>query len=246
MQNSAAPPMLEVTGLRVVYGHAAAVHGASLRVGQGSVVTVIGSNGAGKTSTLAALMGVLPASGVVLFEGVSIAGLDVASRVARRMVLVPEKRELFEDMTVQKNLMLGAYQRYRSGERDFRAEYDQVYKLFPRLSERRRQIAGTLSGGERQMVAIGVGLMGAPKLLMLDEPTLGLSPRLRGELAVAIEAIRSLGVPLVLVDQDIAFLEGLIDTLYLFDHGRISRRIAKADMPTHEEIMKLMFGEDHH
>jgi branched-chain amino acid transport system ATP-binding protein len=96
------------------------------------------------------------------------------------------------------------------------------------------------------MVAIGVGLMGAPKLLMLDEPTLGLSPRLRGELAVAIEAIRRLGVPLVLVDQDIAFLEELIDTLYLFDHGRISRRIVKADMPNHEEIMKLMFGEDHH
>jgi branched-chain amino acid transport system ATP-binding protein len=160
------------------------------------------------------------------------------------LIHVPQSNLLFPDMTVDETLSIAPYA--AAGRVSADEARDQVFKLFPRVYERRSYKVRFLSGGERQMVAIGVGLMGAPKLLMLDEPTLGLSPRLRGELAVAIEAIRGLGVPLILVDQDIAFLEELIDTLYLFDHGRISRRIAKADMPTHKEIMKLMFGEDHH
>lgn len=145
----------------------------------------------------------------------------MASRVARRMVLVPEKRELFEDMTVQKNLMLGAYQRYRSGERDFRAEYDQVYKLFPRLSERRRQIAGTLSGGERQMVAIGRALMAKPRLLMLDEPSLGLAPRIVEEIIDVVSDLRSSGVSVLLIEQNAAAALRVADYAYVMESGRI-------------------------
>jgi branched-chain amino acid transport system ATP-binding protein len=258
--------LLEVRGLDGGYEPLQIFRNIDLKVLPGASIGLFGPNGHGKTTFLRTISGIIdPWQGDIVFNGVQLNrpgergsrrwrnfNYDAITRrrmdpkaVARAgLIQVPQGNLLFPEMTVEETLAIATYA--ASGRGSVAEARDQVFKLFPRVFERRSQKIRFLSGGERQMVAISVGLMGAPKLLMLDEPTLGLSPRLRGELAVAIEAIREMGVPLVLVDQDIAFLEQLIDTLYLFDHGRISRRIEKADMPTHEEIMKLMFGEDHH
>jgi branched-chain amino acid transport system ATP-binding protein len=167
--------LLEVHGLSVAYGKVEAVHQAGLRVEEGRIVTVIGPNGAGKTTLLAALMGMLAARGSVRYDGSDITLVEPEQRVGRGLCLVPERRELFAAMTVEDNLVLGAFHRYRKRDKTIAADFDQVYQLFPRLRERRRQLAGTLSGGERQMLALGRALMSRPRLLMLDEPSLGLA-----------------------------------------------------------------------
>ena len=167
--------LLEVDDLRVFYGRVEAVHRASVRVDEGSIVTVIGPNGAGKTTLLGALMGLLRCTGEVRFAGTTLGAEPVESRVARGLCLVPERRELFGELTVEDNLLLGAFQRERR-RRVLEAELVNVFQRFPRLKERRNQLAGTLSGGERQMLALGRALMARPKLLMLDEPSLGLAP----------------------------------------------------------------------
>ncbi|WP_158906438.1 ABC transporter ATP-binding protein, partial [Burkholderia sp. L27(2015)] len=177
--NPTSAPILEVSEFAVRYGKVEALHGARLRVQAGQIVTVIGPNGAGKSTLLNGLMGALPitghASGHIAYLGESIEELSIEARVARGMCLVPEKRELFSSMTVEDNLQLGAYARKKRGERHYMSELETVFGLFPRLKERRRQAAGTLSGGERQMLAVGRALMGQPRLLMLDEPSLGLA-----------------------------------------------------------------------
>jgi branched-chain amino acid transport system ATP-binding protein len=217
--------VLEVRDLSVAYGKVEAVSNANLDVGAGQIVTVIGPNGAGKTTLLAAVMGALPtngtARGVVRFDGVVEPQASVESLVARGMTLVPEKRELFGEMTVEDNLLLGAFQRYRSGKRDHGETMAEVYALFPRLQERRTQLAGTLSGGERQMLAVGRALMAKPRLLMLDEPSLGLAPRIVREIFHIIVELKRRGVSILLVEQNARAALQIADYAYVLETGEV-------------------------
>jgi len=194
--------VLEVRNLRVFYGKVEALHGASLRVAEGSIVTVIGPNGAGKTTLLGAIMGLLPSSGSMVYSGADLAGVTVETRVGRGVCLVPERRELFGELSVQDNLRLGAFQRHRRGDRNIDSDLREVYARFPRLKERHAQQAATLSGGERQMLALGRALMARPRLLMLDEPSLGLAPRIVREIFHIIADLRKSGVAILLVEQN--------------------------------------------
>jgi len=215
--------LLEVRDLSVAYGKVEAVTNANLDVAARQIVTVIGPNGAGKTTLLAAIMGALPANGAargtVRFGGVAETRPAVETMVARGMTLVPEKRELFGEMTVQDNLLLGAFQRYRCGQRDHAATMAEVYALFPRLQERRTQLAGTLSGGERQMLAVGRALMAKPRLLMLDEPSLGLAPRIVREIFHIIVELKRRGVSILLVEQNARAALQIADHAYVLETG---------------------------
>ncbi|MGE5713805.1 MAG: ABC transporter ATP-binding protein [Betaproteobacteria bacterium] len=217
--------VLEVRDLSVAYGKVEAVTNANLDVGVGQIVTVIGPNGAGKTTLLAAVMGALPANGTargfVRFDGIVEPQASVESMVARGMTLVPEKRELFGEMTVEDNLLLGAFQRYRSGKRDHGATMAEVYALFPRLQERCKQLAGTLSGGERQMLAVGRALMAKPRLLMLDEPSLGLAPRIVREIFRIIVELKRRGVSILLVEQNARAALQIADYAYVLETGEV-------------------------
>jgi branched-chain amino acid transport system ATP-binding protein len=218
--------VLDVRDLCASYGKVEALHNANLRVPKGRIVTVIGPNGAGKTTMLAAIMGALPAGasarGEVRFGGVECVGAEIEQMVARGMTLVPEKRELFGEMTVEDNLLLGAFQRYRSGSRDQAQTMEEVYTLFPRLKERRTQLAGTLSGGERQMLAIGRALMARPRLLMLDEPSLGLAPRIVKEIFHIIDELRKRGGSILLVEQNARAALQVADYAYVLETGEVA------------------------
>jgi branched-chain amino acid transport system ATP-binding protein len=196
-----AKPIFEIDNLFVNYGHVEAVRGVSLCLMPGQIVSVIGPNGAGKTSLLSAAMGLLPSKGGLRLDGESLDGVGVEERVERGLCLVPEKRELFGDMSVIDNLTLGAYSKRDSAAR-FKAKLDKVYARFPRLAERRSQRAHTLSGGERQMLALGRALMSEPRVLLLDEPSLGLAPLIVAEILAIVRGLRDEGVSIVLVEQN--------------------------------------------
>ncbi|MBL8433446.1 MAG: ABC transporter ATP-binding protein [Zoogloea sp.] len=213
--------VLEVKNLSVAYGKVEAVSGVSLAVGEGKIVTVIGPNGAGKTTTLSAIMGLLPSRGEVAFDGSIEQVPEVERMVVRGMNLVPEKRELFGSMSIEDNLLLGAFQRHRSGKRDHAETMEEVYTLFPRLKERRLQQAGTMSGGERQMLAVGRALMARPKLLMLDEPSLGLAPLIVREIFRIIAELRRRGVSILLVEQNARAALQVADYAYVLENGGI-------------------------
>jgi branched-chain amino acid transport system ATP-binding protein len=234
--------LLEVDQLTVDYGHARAVDGLSLRVAPGSIVTIIGPNGAGKTTTLSALMGLRPATGRVRYAGRSLLDRDVATRVADRLALVPETRELFAEMSVEENLRLGAFQRYRRGERDFKVDFAHVHRLFPRLLERSRQLAGTLSGGERQMLAIGRALMAKPRLLMLDEPSLGLAPLVIAEIFSIIAALRREGVAILLVEQNATAALKVADYAYVIESGRIVLQGSASELASDPRVALTYLG----
>ncbi|TNC14446.1 ABC transporter ATP-binding protein [Methylobacterium terricola] len=211
-------PMLEAENLVVAYGKVEAVRGVSLTVAPGRLVTVLGANGAGKTTLLNALMGVLPAKGALRFEGDDLMRLPVEARVARGLSLIPERRELFATMSVEDNLKLGAFRfRAKGGGGDL----GEMYRLFPRLAERRRQHAGTLSGGERQMLAMARALMGRPRLLMLDEPSLGLAPLIVAEVMRTVARLRDEGVAILLVEQNARAALRIADHGYVLDGGTV-------------------------
>ncbi len=217
-----ATPLLQIDNLRAGYGRAEVLHGLSLQAAKGSVITVIGPNGAGKSTLLNSLMGVLPSHGQVFFQGQSLAELTLEERVMCGMALVPEKRELFGSMSVEDNLVLGGYRQMRLGNAQWRDRLDDVYTLFPRLKERRMQEAGTLSGGERQMLAVGRSLMSRPSLLMLDEPSLGLAPLIVKEIFSIIETLRQTGVTIVLVEQNARAALAVADHGYVLEMGDIA------------------------
>ncbi|MGD9538767.1 MAG: ABC transporter ATP-binding protein [Alphaproteobacteria bacterium] len=234
--------MLEVNDLAAGYGRTQVLWGVSLRLDAGERVGLFGPNGHGKSTLLKTISGLLkPWRGSILLEGKEIGGIAPRAVVDLGLIHVPQGNVLFPQLTVMENLRLGAYcKRARDGQAENLAR---VLELFPRLAERRRQLSRTLSGGERQMLAIGVGLMGAPSLLMLDEPTLGLAPKLKDELLEAIGKISRAGVPLVLVEQDVEFLVALTDRLYMINHGAVALDVASTDRLDHAEIMQMYFGE---
>jgi len=212
--------LLSVTDLHVSYGKVEAVTGVSLEMQAGHIVTVIGPNGAGKTTLLAALMGLLPSKGESRYEGKDLSVLSTEERVRCGICLVPERRELFTEMTVADNLVLGAYTRWRDREAVQRDLQD-VYRRFPRLSERRSQFAGTLSGGERQMLALGRALMAKPRLLLLDEPSLGLAPLIVREIFHIVMGLREFGVSILLVEQNARAALETADYGYVLETGCI-------------------------
>ena len=235
--------LLEVSGLHAGYGAGEVLHGVSLSVPPGGVATVVGPNGAGKTTLLQAIAGFLPCTGGLRFDGRDLHEVPAEDRVASGLCLVPEKRELFTTMTVEENLLLGGACRYRPGRgRALRAGLDAIYADFPRLRERRRQEAGTLSGGERQMLALGRALMAQPRLLLLDEPSLGLAPRVVGEIFQLIARLRSTGVAVLMVEQNARAAMRTADYAYVLEGGTIVLEGPSARLAAEERVIDAYLG----
>jgi branched-chain amino acid transport system ATP-binding protein len=234
--------LLDVRDLCVAYGKVEAVHRVALGVDEGRIVTVIGPNGAGKTTLLAAIMGMLPARGKVSYAGTDLNGVEPEQRVSRGLCLVPERRELFAAMTVEDNLVLGAFHRYRKRDKTIAVDFEQVYQLFPRLKERRRQLAGTLSGGERQMLALGRALMSRPRLLMLDEPSLGLAPLIVRDIFRVIASLRETGVSILVVEQNARAALQVSDYGYVLETGEIAVEGKSADLASDPRVIESYLG----
>jgi len=240
---SEAAPILELTDLCVSYGKVEALHHVSLKVRPGEIVTVIGPNGAGKTTLLSTIMGVLPASrGEIRFRNELQTHIDIERMVAHGMTLVPEKRELFGEMSVADNLLLGAFMRRRLGFRDEQETMERVYTIFPRLKERHQQMAGTLSGGERQMLAVGRALMAQPRLLMLDEPSLGLAPLIVREIFRVIADLRKMGVAILLVEQNARAALQVSDYGYVLETGEIALEGASDRLVDDPKVVECYLG----
>ena len=242
-------PVLQVTDLSARYGKVTALSGANIAVTRGSIVTVIGGNGAGKSTLLNSIMGALPATGSsagsVQYLGSDIGSWQVERRVSNGISLVPERRELFGSMSVEDNLLLGGFRLYRAGKHGWRKTMDEVYDLFPRLRERRTQQAGTLSGGERQMLAVGRALMAQPQLLMLDEPSLGLAPRIVREIFQIIARLRSTGVAILLVEQNARAALQVADYGYVLETGEVILEGKAKDLSGNPRVIESYLGLGH-
>ncbi len=238
--------LLHVNNLVSQYGKVTALAGANITVPPGSIVTVIGGNGAGKSTMLNSIMGSLPANGSsvgqVNYLGNDVSGWQVEKRVAGGMCLVPESRELFGSMSVEDNLLLGGFRLYRAGIAGWREKIEEVFELFPRLKERRTQQAGTLSGGERQMLAVGRALMGQPQLLMLDEPSLGLAPRIVREIFQIIARLRRSGVSILLVEQNARAALQVADYGYVLETGEIVLEGPAKDLADNPRVIESYLG----
>ncbi len=235
-------PLLDIQDLRAGYGKAEVLHGLHLQANKGQVITVIGPNGAGKSTLLNGLMGLLPTQGALYYNGENISELTLEERVLMGIALVPEKRELFGTMSVEDNVELGGFRQMRLGNAQWRQRIDDVYSLFPRLKERRLQLAGTLSGGERQMLAVGRSLMSRPEVLMLDEPSLGLAPLIVKEIFSIIETLRQTGVTIVLVEQNARAALAVADHGYVLEMGEVSLHGPAAELAQDPRVIDTYLG----
>lgn len=235
------PPLLDVSGLVSGYGAVVAVHGIDLAAETGQVTAIVGSNGAGKSTTLRAIAGLLPArGGEIRFDGGDVTGLSADHRVDQGIVLVPEGRLIFAQMSVEENLRIGAF---TPRARPLRSEtMATVYDLFPRLAERRSQPGGTLSGGEQQMLALGRGMMACPRILLLDEPTLGLAPLMAETIFEAVRRLVDDGLTLVIAEQDVSRTLSLADTACVIENGRVVKTGAGADLLGDPDVKKAYLG----
>jgi branched-chain amino acid transport system ATP-binding protein len=233
--------MLRVDGLEVGYGNVQALWGVSFEVGAGEIVALVGANGAGKTTTLRTISGLLrPRAGAVELEGERLDRLTTAEIVARGVIQVPEGRKLFPEMTVLDNLLLGGFGRAARARRA--EQLDRVFAIFPRLAERRGQVAGTLSGGEQQMVAIGRGLMACPRVLMLDEPSLGLAPIMVEEMFRVIEEINRAGTTILLVEQNTEHALAIAGRGYVLESGRLALAGTGAELLQNARVREAYLG----
>ena len=234
--------LLSVSDAHVAYGKVEAVRSVSLEVAGNEIVTIIGANGAGKTTLLNALMGILPLKGRASFAGEDMTQLEIEDRVAAGLSLVPEHRELFSTMNVEDNLQLGAF---RIAKAKTAVAFERVYTLFPRLKERRKQLAGTLSGGEQQMLAMGRALMGAPRLLMLDEPSLGLAPIIVADIFRTIGELRASGVSVLLVEQNAQAALQIADRAYVMELGEFILNGPAKEIATNQRVAASYLGFTH-
>ena len=243
-ERAASPDVtLTVDSLSVRYGGVVALDDVSLSVKRGELVTVIGANGAGKSSLLNAIVGVVQkAAGSVRLDGADVTGETPEAMVGRGVVLVPERRELFAAMSVEDNLRLGAYARYVRGERDLGSSLAEVYETFPQLATRRRQIAGTMSGGEQQMLAVGRAMMARPRLLLLDEPSLGLAPLIVDEIFRVVSDIRRSGATVLLIEQNARAALALADHAYLLETGTVRLGGPSAELARDERVARAYLG----
>ena len=234
--------LLEISQLVAGYGNALVLDGLALRAQAGSIVSVLGPNGAGKSTLLNAIGGVLQAKGTVRFDGEDISALPVEDRLMRGIALVPETRELFGTMTVEENLLLGGFRPRQLGDPAWRAGLDTSYALFPRLKERRRQLANTLSGGERQMLAIGRALMGQPKLLLLDEPSLGLAPLIVQDIMMRIAQLSQTGLTVLLVEQNARAALNISTYAYVLESGSFVAEGSATELMHDERLIASYLG----
>ncbi len=238
--------MLQIRNLYAYYGKIEALSGVSCHVNQGEIVALIGANGAGKTTLLNALCGLVQARGKVTFHGESLLSVPPEGIVARGISQVPEGRQIFAPLTVAENLALGAYLRQRRGQRhEIAADLEKVYALFPRLYERRQQAAGTLSGGEQQMLAIGRALMARPRLLLLDEPSLGLAPVIVDSIIETIVNLRRQGVTILMVEQNARTALSIADRGYVLETGRILLSGPAAELLHDRQVTRAYLGKDY-
>jgi len=231
--------LLSVSSAHVAYGKVEAVRSVSLEVGETEIVTIIGANGAGKTTLLNAIMGILPLTGRVSFGGEDLLRLEIEDRVAAGLSLVPEHRELFATMSVEDNLQLGAF---RIAKSVAAKSFERVYTLFPRLKERRRQLAGTLSGGEQQMLAIARAMMLEPKIILLDEPTEGLMPRMVLQIRDIIEVLHREGVAILLVEQNVPLTLEASQRIYIMEKGSVRHHCAASELRVGDAVIQQYLG----
>jgi len=234
--------VLDVAQLRASYGKVQALHDINLKLERGSIATVIGPNGAGKSTLLNAIMGVLPAQGTVRYQGKSVERWSLEQRVMAGIALVPERRELFSTMSVEDNLLLGGFRRLRLRQAQPLDQLATVFELFPRLKERRAQQAGTLSGGERQMLAIGRAMMAKPELLMLDEPSLGLAPRIVKEILHIVSELRTAGISVLLVEQNARAALQTADYGYVLELGKVTMQGESARLAGDPQVIQAYLG----